>query len=55
MALTAVVLVSLLGGCQNNPPADLSKEPNKDAKAGPPNASPAELDQIRQHMQQSKH
>ena len=51
VALTAVILSSLLVGCHDNAPIDTTKLPNKDLKAGPPTASPAELEQIRQHMQ----
>ena len=50
VALTMIVVSSLLAGCHNGPPPDAAKEPNKDVKAGPPNASPEELKQIQEHM-----
>jgi hypothetical protein len=50
VALAGLLLGCLLVGC-GGPPADPAKEPNKDLKAGPPNASPGELEQIRQHTQ----
>jgi hypothetical protein len=51
VALMALVLSVPLTGCHNEPAADPAKLPNKDVKAGPPTASPAEMDQIKQHMQ----
>jgi len=50
VALTTVVLGSLLAGCHSGPPADVTKEPNKDVHAGPPNATPGELAEIQKHM-----